>query len=129
MRSELYSYLRQEISLTVATIGISQLIYRMTGEPHIATFYLVATLIFFVSNVGILIYAHRLSRRPDVHQYSSIISASFVVKLFLTGLLIYLWNAYSPRRIPFLALHYFILYIVYTIHEVYFLTRLAYYRP
>jgi len=81
--------------------------------------------LYLIFNTSIFLYAQRISSRESNYTFNGVVSASFLIKLlFSLSLLAYWQRFHNPTDNHHIAL-YILIYIVYTIYEVYFLTLLA----
>lgn len=80
---------------------------------------------FVVFNVFIFFYAYNTSQTDNLFSFNNIVSASFLIKLFMSvGFLILFDKIFEPTTKNH-VIHYLMVYLIYTAYEVYFLTKLA----
>lgn len=88
--------------------------------------YLVSISCYNILCVGIYMWARYTLARDHTYSFNGVISISFVLKLIMSLGILYLIDAFFHPKGNIHILHYIGVYIVYTIYEVYFLTKLAY---
>lgn len=122
-----WAYLGQILMMAGCPIFMAYLLW--SGEEiNRAHFCTATTLLFALFNIGVLLYAYRMSSSHNLMEYNNVVTVSFLGKLILSVAFLLLWQRHGPA-IPNMVLHFILLYFIFTIHEVYFLTKLAYRRP
>lgn len=118
-------YIKQSAIIYALIILLAYLIGLFVDDEHVTDLYLLASLGFFLFNTCMYLYAEKVSRTTSLYSFNSVIVASFLFKLVLSIIFLYLWNRAFRPTTGVHILHYFVTYIVFTTHEVYFLTILA----
>lgn len=80
---------------------------------------------FFIFSILIFLYAYNTSASDNLFSFNNVVSASFLLKLIMSiGMIILYEKLFDPDS-SMHVIHFIIVYIVFTIYEVYFLTKLA----
>jgi len=108
------SFLNQLGIITLLLLALVVSLAHAYSRPDILQLYLLCVLIFVVFCIGIFWYARLISRNSNNFTFFGVVSGSFFIKLVIV----------EPNGNGF-AIHFIIVYIVYTIYEVFFLTKLA----
>lgn len=119
------TYIKQSTLIYACMMLLAYLIDYTTGQSDVINMYLLASLCFFFFNFVMYLYADRVSRTTNLYSFNSVIVVSFLFKLVMSILFLYLWDQAVQPETGIHILHYIITYIVFTSHEVYFLTLLA----
>ena len=88
--------------------------------------YGISIVIYVLFSVLIFIYTNRQVEANRMHSFNGIVSASFLIKLLLSVAIIWGVEEYFRPMGNGHIFHYLLIYIVYTVFEVYFLTKLSY---
>ena len=89
------------------------------------TIYAISCLTFVLFSLLIFLYAYNTSSSDNLFSYNNVVIVSFIVKLIMSfGVILFFERMFQPQG-NWHILHFVIVYLSYTIHEVYFLTRLA----
>lgn len=119
------TYIKQCLLLTSILLLFIVAVSWLISDQALIWIYLAASVLFVLFNTGIFIYTVRISTRGNAYAFNNIIGASFIIKLILSIGFLILWNKLVQHETKIHVVHYLIVYILYTIHEVYFLTILA----
>jgi len=80
---------------------------------------------FVIFCIGIFWYARLIANRSTNFTFLGVVSGSFFIKLIGALVFLYLYEeAFSPTNQTY-VLHFILVYVIYTVFEVYFLTKLA----
>lgn len=85
----------------------------------------ISIIIYLLFNIGIFLYAQRVSSSKASYTFNGIVSASFIIKLLFSIALLAYWQRFHHPSDNYHIALYILVYIIYTIYEVYFLTLLA----
>lgn len=109
------------IGCIVWTIGIT---WSLSDNVSIWT-YAISILSYCVFCTCMYLLASRMMLQDKHYSFNGVISISFLFKLIMSlGILYYIETAFSPIGNAHI-LHYILIYIVYTIYETYFLTKIG----
>lgn len=120
-----YTFIKQSLSLTIALCALIFCFCWFFSDYELMKVYTAASLLFLFFNTGIFSYTSRLSAVSNPFAFNNVIAASFIIKLILSIGFLIMWNILVAPESKIHVVHYLIVYLIYTIHEVYFLTILA----
>jgi hypothetical protein len=120
-----YTFIKQSTLLTIACCAVVLCFCWLYSDYELLKVYAAACTLFLLFNTGIFIYTSRLSTESNPYAFNNIIAASFIIKLILSVGFLITWNMVVAPTSKIHVIHYLIVYLVYTVHEVYFLTILA----
>lgn len=87
--------------------------------------YLIAIGMYILFSAGIFFFARKMIQMERHYTFNGVVSISFLIKLVMSIGIIYLVeHLYAPISNAHIF-HYLLIYIIYTIYEVYFLTKLG----
>ncbi len=118
-------FIKQLLVLTLSILAAGYLFSILQGDTDVQILYAWTSLIYLLFSLFIYFYAANTSKTDKIYSFNNIVVASFVIKLFMSGGFMLLWQKNMDPQNNYHALHYIIIYIVYTIYEVYFLTKMA----
>jgi len=119
------SFLIKLGAISLLLLAIAFLFSSTYSQLQIFDIYLFSTLIFVVFCVLIFWYAKMISRRNPSFTFFGVVSGSFMIKLLIGLVFLFLYKEWMQPADGKFALHFIIVYIIYTAYEVYFLTKLA----
>ena len=118
------------IQLLVFTLISVALVFGCNYNPQIASGEVLswATILIFVVFSGVVYFmSSYAARQPNKNLYSNVILLVMMTKMFLCILMVAIYvKVYDPRSNHFL-IPFFSIYILYTIFEVHFMTRIGNY--
>ena len=88
--------------------------------------YGVSIIFYVVFSILIFLFAKRLLAKDRRHSFNGIVSISFLIKLVVSIAIVWSIEAYLKPISNTHIFHYLVMYIVYTVFEVWFLTKLSY---
>lgn len=115
---------------SIFTLTAILLIWTMVASnfgknSHTMWIYIMAIFSFVIISFLIFLYAINTSASDNLFSFNNVVVASFLIKLFLSVGVIMFFERYFEPPSKNHILHFILVYIVYTIFEVYFLTKLA----
>lgn len=88
--------------------------------------YGISIIIYVIFSILIFAYTKRQVDQDRMHSFNAIVSVSFLIKLLISVAIIWgIETTFHPVRNTHIF-HYLVIYIIYTVFEVYFLTKLSY---
>lgn len=115
----------QILSITLVTLIVAFIVSQIYPFEDLLELYCWAGLAFVLFNGFIFFYAYTTSKSDKLFSFNNVVSASFLIKLIMSIGFLLIWEKlYDPQTNTHL-LNYIIVYIIYTVYEVYFLTKLA----
>ena len=118
-------FLSQTIWLSIVAFLISLAIARMTGLPDTLRFFITGIFCYFNFNTILFFYARNISRSHSPYSFNYLVVASFLVKLIMSLAILIFYNNYYSPLVGTHVMQFIVIYIIYAIHEVYFLTILV----
>ncbi len=104
-----------------AAIGLAQV---AVLAPH-WILSLVAIILFFLLSVGVFYLGKYTARSTNRHTFTNVILGFTIVKMFLSGGGILMYALLAEPQDKLFILPFFLIYLLYTVFEVYVLIRLA----
>lgn len=113
--------LQVTIGCIVWTIGIT-----WTAKDEISIWTNAISIISYcIFCISMYLFATKMMQQDKSYSFNGVISISFLFKLIMSlGILYYIETAFSPTGNTHI-LHYILIYIVYTIYETIFLTKIG----
>jgi len=119
------SFLNQLGIITLLLLALVVSLAHAYSRPDILQLYLLCVSIFVVFCIGMFWYARLISRHSQNFTFFGVVSGSFFIKLVIALVFLFYYQRLVEPDGNGFAIHFIIVYIVYTIYEVFFLTKLA----
>jgi len=119
------SFLLKLGCITALLLSVVYFLSTTYSQFHILEIYFFSILIFVVFCVAIFGYARLISQRKENFTFFGVVSGSFIFKLIIALGFLFLYKEWGRPSDSKFAVHFIIVYIIYTAYEVYFLTKLA----
>lgn len=123
------SFLKQSLIILASILLASYMIDWSLGSDKLVKVFAAASVLFVVFNTGIFLYADKVSRTTNLYSFNNVIVTSFMIKLIMSIVFLYLWDRIYQPPTGHHVMYYVLTYIIFTVHEVYFLTLLARNHP
>lgn len=119
------SFLTKLGIIGISLLSIVFVLASIYKQTEIREIYVLSTLIFTIFCIAIFWYARFIAQRIKNYTFFGVVSGSFIIKCIVAiGFLTAYREITQPSSGRF-ALHFIIVYIIFTVYEVYFLTKLA----
>ena len=113
------------VQVTIACLIWAFGVAGIVGKTSTIVVYLLSISSFVTFSILVFAWSRRIVDRGKMYTFSGVVSLSFLVKLVMAIASIWLYEHYVAIEDSFHLLHYILIYIVYTVFEVYFLTELG----
>ena len=118
-------FVKQLFTISLALIILALALAGFNASEALFWLYLLGILCFAVFSLFIFFYGYNTSRSDKLFSFNNVVIASFLIKLLMSiGFLMAFEKFFNPVGDSHIF-HYLFLYIVYTVYEVHFLTKLA----
>ncbi len=115
----------ETLLLFAITVFLASLVSWAGSFEGFLELYLYAALVFVIFNVFIFFYGYTTSQSDQLFSFNNVVSASFLIKLIMSIGFLLLWERLFDPNNNMHVLNYIVVYVIFTVHEVYFLTKLA----
>lgn len=119
------SYTRQISVISISLLLFSVILYMLLGWQLLLPLYFMVVISFVVFCTLIFMYAQKTSVSKGLLAFNNVVIASFVLKLIMSVGLILTFEWWLEPDRKYHIWHFLLIYLVYTIYETYFLTKLA----
>ena len=119
------TYTRQISVISIALILFSLALYMLLGWQLLLPLYLMGVVSFVVFCTLIFLYAQKTSVSKGLLAFNNVVIASFVLKLIMSVGLIMAFEWWLEPNRKYHIWHFLLIYLIFTIYETYFLTKLA----
>ena len=119
------SFLVKLASITILLMVTVVALARLYGRSDLLYIYQSSTFVFVLFCLVVFWYARLIARSRQDFTFFGVVSGSFMVKLVGAIAFLYAYQEWIRPKDEGFAIHFIIVYLVYTAYEVYFLTKLA----
>lgn len=112
------------LSLTVIFFSVACGLYYF-GLSRLSVLYAFIAAVFFLFNLSVFIISTYTVSTYKYNSFFGIVSAGFLIKLVLAIAFMFSWPRFMANTVSSDVLHFLLIYVCYTIHEVYFLTKVG----
>ncbi len=111
------------IAGTIALIYLSAALIPILA-PHLH-FSMAAVAVFSLISLGVFIFGNIIADSPNKYLYNNLIVINFIAKLFFSILTVLIYvKGYAPDDNHYM-ISFIVIYLIFTVYELYFMTRQA----
>lgn len=110
--------------ISLGLLGLS-VVFLSNVPNHLMLVMALSVVQYVIFCIGIFIVAQKVSNSVSNYSFVGVVSASFLIKLVMSVVFLLWWAQYYKPSNNHHILIYLLVYAIYTIYEVYFLTILA----
>ena len=119
------AFLRQLTKLTIPILLLGWVLNLFQDDNLTIAIYSISVSMFVLFSILMFLYAYNTSSSDNLFSYNNVVIVSFIIKLIMSfGVILFFEKTFQPHY-NWHILHFIIVYLCYTVYEVYFLTRLA----
>lgn len=118
-------FVKQIALISSALLALALWLSGMDTGNNLLWLYILGILCFVLFSLFIFFYAYNTSRSDKLFSFNNVVVASFLIKLLMSiGFLMAFEKYFTPEGNAHIF-HYILLYLIFTMYEVHFLTKLA----